>query len=213
MSIVLRHRQQLGDAGILALPISAAGNIPLAPLATPSPPDIRGIVPAQPYSIAYLNMLWLAAGATVLLALAAWLVWRYWWRSRRGPAAPISSPREIADRRLRELEQRADSLEPRVFGVELCEILRGYIGAQFGLHPERQTSPEFLSSIVHASVFSTAEKALLNDFLEQCDLLKFAQQDATGDVRGNLLAQAKEFVQPAPVPAEKPAPEALGSPA
>jgi hypothetical protein len=203
MSIALRNRRQLGIAASLALPLLAAQNRPLpplSPLATPSPPDIRGIVPAQPYNIPSLGVLWLAAGGTILLVAAGWLVWRHFRRSRPRKSAPILTPRDIAARRLQELAQRADSLAPRVFGVEICDILRAYIGAQFGLHPERQTSPEFLASIVDASVFSAAEKALLAEFLEQCDLLKFAQQDATGDVRGSLLAQAKEFVQPAPAP-------------
>ena len=56
--------------------------------------------------------------------------------------------------------------------------------------------PEFLDSIVHASVFSAQEKALLAEFLEQADLLKFARQDATAAARRGLLAQAGEFCSP-----------------
>jgi hypothetical protein len=175
---------------------TAAQFVPISPVATPSPPDIRGIVPAQPYDLPSWNVLWIALGLAGLL-LAAWALWHFFARSRVRPRPPpLLTPREIAGRRLRELAQQADTLDPRIFGVEVSNVLRTYIGAQFGLHPERQTSPEFLTSIMRASAFSDAEKALLAEFLEQSDLLKFARQDATADARRSLLAQASEFVQP-----------------
>jgi hypothetical protein len=149
---------------------------------TPSPPDIREIIPAQPYFIPGVNLFWGAVAVAGLLALAGVLCY---------------CPRAAASRRLLELEQTGDALEPRLFGVEASDILRTYIGAQFGLHPERQTSPEFLGVIVGARVFTEAEKALLADFLAQCDLLKFAREDAGGEARRALLAQAREFLQPA----------------
>jgi hypothetical protein len=163
---------------------------------TPSPPDIREIIPAQPYFIPGVNLFWGAIAVAGLLALAG-VLWYCWRRAPAKAGAARLSPREAASRRLLELEQTGDALEPRLFGVEASDILRTYIGAQFGLHPERQTSPEFLGVIVGARVFTEAEKALLADFLAQCDLLKFAREDAGGEARRALLAQAREFLQPA----------------
>jgi hypothetical protein len=171
----------------------------VSPLSTPSPPDIRGIVPAQAYSIPGFNLLWPAAGLLALL-LAGWALWHFLLRPRAGASAPGPSPRDIAAQRLRELEQRVDSLDPRLFGVEVSDVLRAYIGAQFGLQAQRQTSPEFLSTIVHASAFSAVEKAFLSGFLELSDLLKFAGEDASADARRTLLTQAREFVQPTSSP-------------
>jgi hypothetical protein len=189
-------RPTAGTAALLGPSLLAAQNVPLSLPATSPPPDIRGIVPAQPYFLPG-NYLWLIV-AVVILVLAAWGLWRYLRRARTRPRAPLLTPREIAARRLRELERRADSLDPRIFGVEVSDVLRAYIGAQFGLHPERQTSPEFLNFIVGASVFSAAEKQLLGEFLEQADLLKFARQEAPLEARRGLLVQANDFVQPAP---------------
>ncbi len=183
----------------------AAVNVPLAPPAAGPTPDIRAIIPAQPY---YVSIGFPArAAAVVLLLLAAWALWYYILRPRLLRPPVRLSPREIAARRLRDLEQQADALEPRVFGAEVCDVLRAYIGAQFGLHPERQTSPEFLTSIATASVFSTEHRSLLAEFLEQCDLLKFARQDATRDAKRRLLTQANDFLQTtsAPDPAAAPA--------
>jgi hypothetical protein len=170
--------------------------LPVSP--TPSPPDIREIIPAQPYFIPGSNLLWAALALAGLLALA-WVLWYWWRRAPAGTAVARLSPREAASRRLLELERTGETLEPRLFGVEASDILRAYIGAQFGLHPERQTSPEFLGDIVRARAFSEAEKALLGDFLAQCDLLKFAREDAGGEARRDLLAQARDFLQPAVV--------------
>jgi hypothetical protein len=171
----------------------------LAVSPSPSPPDIREIIPAQPYYIPGANLLWLALALAGVLLVVGLL----WYLRRRPPAASAASrwsPREAANRRLQELERTGEALEPRLFGVEVSAILRAYIGAQFGLQPERQTSPEFLAAIIHARVFTEAEKTLLADFLAQCDLLKFAREDAGGEARRALLAQARQFLQPAPPP-------------
>ncbi len=98
-------------------------------------------------------------------------------------------------------------MSARDFGNEVCDILRVYIGAQYGLQPERQTSPEFLEAVGRSHAFSRHEHALLQDFLDQCDLLKFARQDATRDAKERLVQEATEFLEgsatntPPPLPA------------
>ena len=63
------------------------------------------------------------------------------------------------------------------------------------MHPERQTSPEFLASVAASRVFSRNEHALLGEFLDGCDLLKFARLDATLAGKRTLLTQAMEFIE------------------
>ena len=164
----------------------------LAAPAPPPAPDIRGIVPPQPFYVSG-NFWWLAVAALCLL-LAAFVLWQVL-RSPRKPSAPLPSPKEIAARRLRELEARMDTLDPRTFGGAVCDVLRVYIGGEFGLAAERQTSPEFLASITGSRAFSVREHHLLAEFLEACDLLKFARADATLDGKRHLLAQATEFLE------------------
>ena len=111
----------------------------------------------------------------------------------------------MAARRLQELEAQIDTLDARAFGGAVADVLRVYIGAQYRLHPERQTSEEFLSSITGSRIFSVVEHALLREFLEGCDLLKFARADATRDGKRRLLAQAMDFLEgsaqlPPPLP-------------
>ena len=162
-------------------------------LSAPSPaPDIRGIVPPQPFYVG--GGLWWLAVAGGCLLLAALILWQVL-RPRRQPLPPVANPREVAARRLRELEARMDGMDPRAFGGAVCDVLRAYIGGEFGLAAERQTSPEFLASITGNRAFSVREHHLLADFLAACDLLKFARADATLDRKRLLLAQATEFLE------------------
>jgi hypothetical protein len=169
------------------------------PFATPTPAaDIRDIVPPQPYLLPGA-WIWLALGAVCLL-LAGWVFWRYFLRDRMRRPPPRISPRALAEARLAELERQLESLDARLFGGEVCEVLRAYIGAQYGLHPERQTSPEFLESMAGSPAFTASQHGLLAEFLEQCDLLKFARHEASLDAKRRLLAQAREFVNTTAVP-------------
>ena len=153
-------------------PAARAPDRPPMNAASP-PPDIRSIVPPQPFYLSAGGWWLVAAGAGIALAVAAlWFLLR---RPKRPLAGPTFTPRQIAARRLQELEAQMDTLDARAFGSAVADVLRVYIGAQYGLHPERQTSEEFLSSITDSRTFSVVEHALLREFLESCDLLKFAR--------------------------------------
>ena len=175
----------------------------IAPL-SPAGPDIRSIVPPQPYYLG-VGWYWLAivTGVLVLVALALW----WFVREPKKPAGPVLTPRELATRQLKELETRMDSLDAREFGAAVADVLRVYIGAQYGLHPERQTSEEFLASITGSREFSVVEHALLREFLEGCDLLKFARADATMGNKHRLLRQAGDFLEDS----AQPSPSAAGA--
>lgn len=185
----------------LAATLATPGPPAASGAGTPAPPDIRGIVPPQPY---FLNAspwwLVLAAGCVLLALLVAWY---FIFRTAAPKLGPQLTPRERAEQRLRELAARADLLDPRTFGNEVADVLRAYIGGQFGLHPERQTSQEFLGSVAGARAFTRSEHGLLTDFLDGCDLLKFARADATPERKQHLLSQATDFVRssaPPPLP-------------
>ncbi len=169
------------------------------PAATPLP-DIRDIVPPHPYFLPG-QYLWLLLAALVLFAAGWWAAKRF----RRSHKVPVLTPRQMAAMRLQDLQRNIESIDPRTFGGEACDVLRLYIGSQFGLQPQRQTSPEFLNSITGSSVFTPAEHGLLAEFLEHCDLLKFARHDATLPAKQGLLEQATNFLENTGTPASHPA--------
>jgi hypothetical protein len=49
--------------------------------------------------------------------------------------------------------------------------------------------------LAKASPFSTEEKSLLEDFLDRCDLIKFARYEATMSDSESLLQEAIRFVK------------------
>ncbi len=156
----------------------------------PIAPD--GIAPPVDFFPYPAWMVACAAGvAALLLAGIVWLIVRW---LRRKPAPPPPLPSEIA---LRDLEAARGqlTLDPHAFSIIVSDILRVYLTAQYGLRATRQTSPEFLASLHDFSRFTSMEKTVLAEFLEKCDLLKFARAEATSDDSAALLDQAIRFVR------------------
>ena len=86
-------------------------------------------------------------------------------------------------------------LEPYAFSFAVSDVLRAYIGGQFGLHAREQTSVEFLSEISRTGRFSDDDRSLLAKFLVHCDMIKFARIDATSADSAQLLDGAVVFVR------------------
>ncbi len=86
-------------------------------------------------------------------------------------------------------------LNPYQFSIRVSDILRRYVTEQYQLPVTRQTSVEFLETLQQASPFSEDERSLLGDFLNRCDLIKFARYDATTADSELLLEEATRFVK------------------
>ena len=131
-----------------------------------------------------------AAVALVLCGLVGWWIRGRWQRPRPQPS-PRTRTLELLDRISREIE----TLSPYQFSIRVSDILRRYVTDQYQLPVTRQTSVEFLAALTKASPFSEDEKSLLEDFLNRCDLIKFARYDATTEDSRLLLEEATRFVQ------------------
>jgi hypothetical protein len=131
-----------------------------------------------------------AAVALVLCGLIGWWIRRRWQRPRPQPS-PRERTLELLDRIGREIE----TLSPYQFSIRVSDILRRYVTDQYQLPVTRQTSVEFLAALTKASPFSEDEKSLLEEFLNRCDLIKFARYDATTEDSRLLLEEATRFVQ------------------
>jgi hypothetical protein len=137
---------------------------------------------------------WLIFVASVLvltiLGLAVWYG-RKLFRKQK----PIPTPGERALAALREIERGVDRINPYQFSIRVSDILRRYVMEQFDLPMTRQTSVEFLNAISTGANFSDEEKTLLADFLNRCDLIKFARYEATPADSRLLLDEARQFVK------------------
>jgi len=153
--------------------------------------NFHEIAPPVDYSFIPTWAIFLAS--FVGLCLIGLIVWLF--KQRRRPALPPKTPREIA---LEELEAIAGEMEaesPYRFSIRVSDILRRYVTNQYTLPLTRQTSVEFLTALAKSKSFSANEKALLEDFLNRCDLIKFARYEATSADSGLLLEEATRFVK------------------
>jgi hypothetical protein len=153
--------------------------------------DIHEIAPPVDYS---LVPPWVVFGGVFLgLALLGLIGW--WIRKRSRRPKPAQSARERALRDLQGIGREIESTTPYQFSIRVSDILRHYVTEQYQLPVTRQTSGEFLGTLAKTSPFSEDEKSLLKDFLNRCDLIKFARYDATTEDSQLLLEEATRFVQ------------------
>ena len=99
---------------------------------------------------------------------------------------------------LERLRAQVRTLSPYDFSIAVSEVLRTFIERQHRLRALEQTSPEFLASLAAARQFTEADRGLLADFLERCDLIKFARVEASAETSEELLGSATAFVQGGP---------------
>ena len=153
--------------------------------------EFHDIAPAVDYS---LIPPWLVFVIVfVALSLLGFVVWLF--AKRRKPPLPPKLPREIALEELERIAGEIERMSPYQFSIRVSDILRKYVTQQYGLPATRQTSIEFLTALAKASPFSAEEKSLLEDFLNRCDLIKFARYEATTSDSGLLLEEAIRFVK------------------
>jgi uncharacterized protein DUF4381 len=152
--------------------------------------EFHDIAPPVDYS---LIPPWLVFAGTFLaltiVGLVIWLIAR-----RERPESP-QSPRNRALEALDRMQDQINRLNPYQFSIHVSDILRRYVTEEHGLPVTRQTSVEFLNALTKAPQFSSDEKSLLEDFLNRCDLIKFARYEATSADSQLLLEEATRFVK------------------
>ncbi len=139
---------------------------------------------------------WTAAGLAGLAGLAA-LLW--WWKRRSKPGlAEVSIPAHE-----RALAAVADLLAEdflasggfKPFYRRLSAIVRRYVEERFGLRAPEQTTEEFLASMASSSVIESKHQPLLRGFLEQSDMVKFAEFVPSSGEAERAAEAAKRFIR------------------
>ena len=183
--------------GVTSNQMNSPSNTPLLPCSfTPAlvmlaAEEFHDIAPPVDYSLIPPWLVFVIAFVALsLLGLVVWLFLK-----RRKPPVPPKLPREIALEELEQISREIERMSPYQFSIRVSDILRKYVTQQYGLPATRQTSIEFLTALAKASPFSTDEKSLLEDFLNRCDLIKFARYEATTSDSELLLQEAIRFVK------------------
>jgi hypothetical protein len=166
--------------------------------------DIKGPV-ELPAAASRRWMMWGGGAlAAVLLCAVAVIVWR---RLRRPGPQPVAQPHEWAFDRLRELidAQLVEQGRTQEFFYGLSEITRVYIELRFGLMAPERTTEEFLAEAKESTALPSAHKAKLAEFLQACDMVKFARYEPKNEEIEGAFNAARDFVdqtRPAAGPAE-----------
>src|ERR1051326_5957957 len=149
-------------------------------LSAPSPArltnDIRAIKPPVEIPDGWAWVWWILAGLLVLGVATAFLVW---FQRKRAQVTPIPIiPPHI---RARQKLQASLNLihDPRLFCIEVSAITRIYLEERFNFHAPERTTEEFLLELQSTTLLTPSQKESLSQFLQSCDLVKFARFEPT----------------------------------
>ena len=148
---------------------------------------------APPVDYSFIPSWLIFVASFIGLSLIGLVIW--WFKRKPKPAMPPKLPREVALEELGRMTGAIETMGPYQFSIRVSDILRRYVTNQYALPVTRQTSVEFLTALAKSSPFSVNEKSLLEDFLNRCDLIKFARYEATPADSRLLLEEATRFVK------------------
>ena len=130
-------------------------------------------------------------GALILAGLLAWGIVRL----LRGRRPRDLSAKEKALVALARARSQAEQAAPYLFSIEVCDVLRNFLGAEHHLPATTQTSYEFLRTARQSSVFDAGRLEHLTRFLDKADAIKFARATATGADNAELVGLAEDLVR------------------
>jgi hypothetical protein len=177
----------------------------LSALAEPGTNTLRDIKPPVAIPDPWLWAAW-SLGA-LLLAAALFLAWRYW-RRRRAQTPPV--PVIPAHLRARQKLEEALALlgQPKPFCIVVSDTARWYLEERFSFRAPERTTEEFLYELKGSLLLTPDQKGSLGEFLNVCDLVKFARYEPGEPELRRLHEAALRLVQETePLPETEPAAE------
>jgi len=158
--------------------------------------DIKDILPPVGVPTSFKRLIvWISIGLGVLLLCG--LVYKFNKRSKIQEQQFIRrTPHEIAYELLERLSK--DDLIAKGLVKEyyyrITNILRHYIEDRFGLLAPERTTEEFLTEMAHTNQLDDTHKILIREFLERCDMVKYAKYGPSKLEIKETYDAAKRFI-------------------
>ena len=136
--------------------------------------DIRDIKPPIEISGGLTWFWWTLAVLVVLVAV--FLLWRWWQKRKANRPLPPPIPAHV-----RAKQKLAEALalisQPKPFVIAVSDTARAYLEERFNFHAPERTTEEFLRELSSTDLLAKEQKESLGQFLQSCDLVKFAKYE------------------------------------
>ena len=160
--------------------------------AAPVTSDIRDIKPPIEIPTGLEWLWWVLAGLAILvIAIVVW----FWWRNRRSQILLV--PPVPAHVRAKQKLDEALALiaQPKPFVIAVSDTARAYLEERFNFHAPERTTEEFLRELSGTDLLAAEQKESLGNFLESCDLVKFAKYEPRETELRELHGSAVKLVE------------------
>jgi len=178
----------LGRMGLigLAIPMTAFAQTNAGP-----DDDIDDIRPPYFYHGSWISLWWLPLVVLALVILAVILFMLF----RPGRQLSAKSAYELALEKLERARALIREDNPMPYAVLVSETIRSYLGQRFQSPSTRRTTEEFLRQMESDRTTPLAEhRDLLREFLQSCDLVKFARYQPRLAELEHVQKRACDFV-------------------
>jgi len=164
--------------------------------------DLRDIKPPVEIPSGWLWAIGIAA-ALIVLALLFW-AWKYW--QKRRAMVPFVPPIPAHIRAKQRLEEALALIgQPKEFCTAVSDTARWYLEERFNFRAPERTTEEFLYELQGTNLLTPDQKESLREFLNGCDLVKFARYEPgepeLRELHGSALRLVEE-TEPNETPAE-----------
>ena len=175
--------------------MAAIAHTNLTTAATAATNGLRDIKPPMEIPTGWEWLWWIAGGLFVLallLGLVA-LVIILILRNRRAKMPPRIPAHVRAKQSLEDALKLMS--QPKPFATVVSDTLRWYLEERFDFHAPERTTEEFLHELQTTPLLDATQKQSLGNFLQGCDLVKFAQYEPTQMELSDLHRAAYRLVE------------------
>ncbi len=156
--------------------------------------DIKGPLTVN----AEAPVIFAAVIAFIILAAAGIILWKlYVKKFSAGKIEPAFTPREIASRELGRIDSLGliDKGKIKEYYYLVSLALRTYLENRFFLKAPEQTTEEFLESVVYSGKLEVRHINILKEYLNHCDLVKYAEFNPGKPQAELLLETTRHFIE------------------